>query len=246
MSADTQPANYHHPALEFKSSSLTVPVLVLFSNDLTLISTQLDEKLKQAPEFFKNSPILVDLKFLTAKQLNLEFVAFIKAARDKALIPIGIRGGSPEQTRQAHELGLAVFSTHNTETNISAVKQEKLPAKPDQAEDADTFPATQLISHPIRSGQRIYAKGDLIVLAQVSAGAEIMAEGNIHVYGTLRGRALAGIQGNNDSRIFCKNLQAELVSIAGIYKISEDLDESVRNKPVQIFLEDQALIINGI
>ena len=86
----------------------------------------------------------------------------------------------------------------------------------------------------------------MVITAQVSAGAEIMAEGNIHVYNTLRGRALAGVQGNSDARIFCFDLQAELISIAGNYKVSEDLDESVRNKPVQIYLQDQALIIKDI
>ena len=103
-----------------------------------------------------------------------------------------------------------------------------------------------LITHPIRSGQRIYAKGDLTILSLVSAGSEIMAEGNIHVYGALRGRALAGVQGNSESRIFCSALQAELVSIAGHYKINEELDTIDPHKPAQIFLKDQALIINNI
>ena len=103
-----------------------------------------------------------------------------------------------------------------------------------------------LISQPIRSGQRIYAKGDLTILSHVSAGAEIMAEGNIHIYGALRGRALAGVQGNTESRIFCSALEAELVSIAGHYKISEELDEVEKQTPTQIYLQDQALIINTL
>jgi septum site-determining protein MinC len=103
-----------------------------------------------------------------------------------------------------------------------------------------------VITQPIRSGQRVYSQGDLIVLAQVSSGTEIMAEGNIHVYATLRGRALAGVQGDTKARIFCSDLQAELISIAGIYKVSEDLNDSVRNKPVQIYLKDNSLIIKDI
>ncbi|KFI21097.1 septum site-determining protein MinC, partial [Nitrosococcus oceani] len=97
--------------------------------------------------------------------------------------------------------------------------------------------AATLITQPVRSGQRIYVSGDLIILAQVSAGAEIMAEGNIHVYNTLRGRALAGVQGNTNARIFCFDLQAELISIAGDYKTSEDLKGTVEKKPVQIYLQ---------
>ena len=87
---------------------------------------------------------------------------------------------------------------------------------------------------------------DLVILAQVSAGAEIMAEGNIHVYNTLRGRALAGVQGDIQARLFCLDLQAELVSIAGIYKTSEDLREISGKKPVQVYLQNQALIIEEL
>jgi septum site-determining protein MinC len=103
-----------------------------------------------------------------------------------------------------------------------------------------------MITHPVRSGQRIYSTGDLIILAQVSAGAEIMAEGNIHVYGSLRGRALAGVQGNTEARIFCSDLQAELISIAGNYKVSEDLNGTVLHQPVQIYLQNHTLVIKDI
>ena len=103
-----------------------------------------------------------------------------------------------------------------------------------------------LVNHPIRSGQRIYAKGDLTILSHVSAGAEVMAEGNIHIYGALRGRALAGVQGNTESRIFCSDLQAELISIAGHYKISEEFDKTEHPQPTQVFLQEQALIIKSL
>jgi septum site-determining protein MinC len=103
-----------------------------------------------------------------------------------------------------------------------------------------------LITQPVRSGQRVYAHGDLIIMATVSPGAEILAEGNIHVYGSLRGRALAGVQGNPNARIFCSDLQAELISIAGNYKVSEDLKDDSRNKPVQVYLQDHTLIIKDI
>ena len=108
------------------------------------------------------------------------------------------------------------------------------------------YAAATLVTQPIRSGQRIYATGDLIIMSQVSAGAEIMAEGNIHVYNTLRGRALAGVHGNTDARIFCFDLQAELISIAGDYKTSEDLNKQIYKKPVQIYLQNHALIIKEI
>ena len=101
---------------------------------------------------------------------------------------------------------------------------------------------SKVIHHPIRSGQQVYApEGDLIVLASVSAGAEILADGNIHVYGALRGRALAGVKGDTQARIFCHSMAAELVSIAGQYKISEDIDRSRLGKPTQVYLDKDAL-----
>ncbi|WP_333686911.1 septum site-determining protein MinC, partial [Methylococcus capsulatus] len=106
---------------------------------------------------------------------------------------------------------------------------------------------TKIIDQPIRSGQRVYANdGDLVVIATVSPGAELMADGNIHVYGSLRGRAMAGVKGDLDARIFCLDLQAELIAIGGHYKVSENLDGTARGRPVQIMLRDNALIIQDL
>jgi septum site-determining protein MinC len=103
---------------------------------------------------------------------------------------------------------------------------------------------SKVIVNPVRSGQQVYAKGgDLIVLAAVSAGAEILADGNIHVYGTLRGRALAGVQGDTSARIFCNGLQAELISIAGHYKLQDSIDAPSHTLPVQVYLENDLLSI---
>jgi septum site-determining protein MinC len=162
------------------------------------------------------------------------------------LLPIGIRGGTLQQNQQAIALGIPVHSIHSSSVASSVEAQKPKKITPEPVEPQTDSVSTLLVTQPIRSGQRIYAKGDLIILAQVSAGSEILAEGNIHVYGTLRGRALAGVQGNPDARIFCHDLQAELISIAGNYKISEDLDESVRHKPVQIYLQNQTLIIKDL
>ncbi|MEO1895498.1 MAG: septum site-determining protein MinC, partial [Methylococcales bacterium] len=102
---------------------------------------------------------------------------------------------------------------------------------------------SKIITAQVRSGQRIYSKSDLIILSSVSAGAEIISEGNIHVYGALKGRALAGVLGDQESRIFCLNLEAELISIAGIYQVSENLDTASYKKPIQIYLNNEKLII---
>ena len=247
MSTDAQKIPYTPPALEFKSSTFSVPVLVLASDDLLVIEQQLQEKVDLAPEFFKNSPLVLDVQALNKQGYAIDITALAELIRKAGLLPIGIRGGNAQQNKQALELLMPVYSIHSGGVTEETQKQKTITPAPEPNTELDAdVSATTLITQPIRSGQRIYAKGDLVITAQVSAGAEIMAEGNIHVYNTLRGRALAGVQGNSDARIFCFDLQAELISIAGNYKVSEDLNESVRNKPVQIYLQDQALIIKDI
>ena len=234
-------------ALEFKSTSLTVPVLMLASSDLTQVGEQLQAKVAQAPEFFKNSPLLIDLKKLNEQELDISVQELVALIRELDFMPIGIRGGSEKQNHDALALDLPVHSMHGTNAPIN----NKPVVKPLAASEVQEIQQEQtlenkVITQPVRSGQRVYAKGDLIVTATVSAGAEIMAEGNIHVYGTLRGRALAGVLGDTESRIFCSDLQAELVSIAGIYQLSDDLNPEMAHKPVQISLDNQTLIIKDI
>jgi len=120
-------------------------------------------------------------------------------------------------------------------------------AAPGEAAKLVTSSTTTVVDKPLRSGQRIYAKGDLVVLGLVSYGAEVIAEGNIHIYAPLRGRALAGVQGNHDARIFCTCLEPELISIAGIYRTTENpLPADVLGKPVQIWLDEEKLMIEPL
>jgi septum site-determining protein MinC len=262
MSTNSQQNIHHLPVLEFKSSTFSVPVLVLASNDLITIEQQLQEKIQQAPEFFKNSPLVFDLHELNSLDLDIDVTDLINTIRKLGLLPIGIRGGVTRQNQQALELGIPVHSGHSardgmhaasqpgtgaSSTDAATVSQKQQAPEPEAAPSPQVVAgSTMLLTHPVRSGQRIYAAGDLIILAQVSAGAEILAEGNIHVYGSLRGRALAGVQGNTEARIFCSDLQAELISIAGNYKISEDLNGAVLNQPVQIYLQNHTLVIKDI
>jgi septum site-determining protein MinC len=249
MSIDSQKTPNTPMALEFKSSTFSVPVLVLFSDDLVVIEQQLQEKISLAPEFFRNSPLVLDLQGINKQGYDIDIAALTDIIRKAGLLPVGIRGGNAQQNKQALELLIPVYSIHSGGVSAENKKQKTITPAPALESKTDIYTdltTTTLITQPIRSGQRIYAAGDLVILAQVSAGAEIMAEGNIHVYNTLRGRALAGVRGNTEARIFCFDLQAELISIAGNYKVSEDLDENVRNKPVQIYLQDQALIIKDI
>jgi septum site-determining protein MinC len=251
MSTDTEAPISTKSALEFKSSSFSVPVLVISRTELNQIKHQLKEKIAQAPEFFKNSPLLIDLKNCNNEDQPIDLPALIQFLQSEKLLPIGLSNGNEEQNITALKHHIPVHTIRSIHTSASAPAKSTLSIN-DKTTANETVKETvntvenMLISQPIRSGQRIYAKGDLTILSHVSAGAEIMAEGNIHVYGALRGRALAGVQGNPESRIFCSALQAELVSIAGHYKTSEELNIAEQKKPTQIFLQDQALIIEVI
>ena len=235
---------HHASTLEFKSGSFSIPILVLFTDDLRAIKEKLKEKVDLAPEFFRNSPLIFDVHELNKQHLPVDIPALVKVIRQSGLLPTGIRGGNAEQNEQALELLIPIYSAHVGTTSSSDLTKNKNTA-PEKTEEIVVNHSTMLVTRPIRSGQRIYATGDLIVVATVSAGAEIMAEGNIHVYGTLRGRALAGVLGNSDARIFCSDLQAELISIAGHYKISEDIN-TVSKKPIQVYLQGHTLVIQDI
>ncbi|MER0204677.1 MAG: septum site-determining protein MinC [Nitrosomonas sp.] len=250
------------PALEFKSSTFFAPILILYTNDLAAIEQTLHEKINLAPEFFKDSPLIIDLRELNKQNQDLDFTQIIQLLRRVSFFPVGIRGGNESQNKQARALFIPIDTVREQGNTITvgaeAPKQETAPQPAAQLETAaikelvrpipipPVAATATLVTQPIRSGQRIYAAGDLIILSQVSAGAEIMAEGNIHVYNTLRGRALAGVHGNTAARIFCFDLQAELISIAGDYKTSEDLNKQTYKNPVQIYLQNHALIIKEI
>ncbi len=244
MSNDIKKTSYNPPALEFKSSTFSVPVLVVSTDDLVVIEQQLQAKIRLAPEFFKNSPLVLDVQEVNKQNIEIDIVGVIELIRKLGLLPIGIRGGNAQQNEKMIALGIPIHSIHTSSTTVEAKKPKPQMPEPETKDLLQT--GTTLITHPIRSGQRVYAAGDLVIVAPVSPGTEILAEGNIHVYGALRGRALAGVQGNTEARIFCNDLQAELISIAGNYKISEDLNQNVRNKPVQIFLDKHTLVIKEI
>ncbi|MDH5479486.1 MAG: septum site-determining protein MinC [Nitrosomonas sp.] len=247
------------PVLEFKSGTFFAPILMLFNHDITAIEISLQEKIRLAPDFFKNAQLIIDVSELNRLDFEIDITVIVNLLRNIGLFPIGIHGGNEQQNKQARLLFIPTDTatrTYDNQISLSKTQLEDSAKKSLQsvAEESvlSAIPlpnysaATTLITQPVRSGQRIYAAGDLIVMSQVSAGAEIMAEGNIHVYNTLRGRALAGVQGRTDARIFCYDLQAELISIAGDYKTSEDLNKQARKKPVQIYLQDHALIFQEI
>jgi septum site-determining protein MinC len=200
---------------------------------------ELAQQIERSPRFFLNAPVVLDLKEATEFTRGAEFVEAKKILRRHTLTLIGVQNAPPAQLEAAAAAGLASFAPN-------APQPSRRPREP----SAGTTPVpgaavkTRLVTQPVRSGTQIYARGaDLIVTAAVSPGAEIMADGNIHVYGPLRGRALAGAAGDVDARIFCSRLEAELVSIAGHYLVSEQLPAEQQGLPVQIALVDDRLTI---
>jgi septum site-determining protein MinC len=257
MSIDAPLSTNQKTALEFKSSAFNIPALILTNPKITEIRQQLQKKISQAPDFFKNSPLLIDLHELTKQQADIDIRNLVKTLRSLHFLPVAITGGTDKQNAVAIELGIAIQSVHTLSNLATSSIEEPISAHHTVHSETSepqvinvienvSFVENKVITQPVRSGQRIYAKGDLTVLAPVNSSAELMAEGNIHIYAPMRGRALAGVLGNTDSRIFCSDLQAELISIAGIYRLSDDLTENFTHELVQIYLHDQALLIKKL
>lgn len=251
------------PALELKGGLYTLTAIRIHSADGDLLAKQLEDKIKQAPKFFYCAPVIIDFsqfKVDISQPDEKLLTPILQCVRDATLIPVGLipMSNAPESFIQAvRALGVAIISESRTMTSAPAPKELPTPTiieensletpekNVDSPEALPQLTPTRTIIQPVRSGQQIYApNGDLLVLNAVSHGAELLADGHIHVYGPLRGRALAGISGNEEAHIFCQSLEAELVSIAGRYKISEDLkDNPLWKQPARLFLEKGKLQI---
>lgn len=237
---------------QLKGSMVTVMVMEILQSDLRDFATELHEKVNSAPEFFQDTPLVFNLEKLT-EQAEIDFVSLIDSCRGNGLFPFAVKGGSEKQLIAARSAGLVPISGGKArEESIDRPAPEPEPVEENLAVEmpSQLSPAkqpTKMVTQPVRSGQQVYAKGgDLIVLSSVSEGAEILADGNIHVYGALRGRALAGVQGDESARIFCSHLDASLVSIAGVYLLNDNIEKSLLGKNVQISLNEEQLEIKAL
>ena len=226
---------------ELKGSLFTLTVLHLRETDLGAIEQALLVKIAQAPAFFANTPVVVDLDALADAAAMPDFAGLARILRAHGLVPVGVRHGSAAQLAAAAAAGLPMLPESRPAPRREATTDAGGDAKP-----ADPGPHNRVVVQPVRSGQQVYAAdGDLTLLGPVSAGAEVLADGSIHVYGPLRGRALAGVRGKLEARIFCLGLEAELVSVAGRYRILEKNGEGW-GKAVQIYLSGEHLIIEPL
>jgi septum site-determining protein MinC len=240
MSANLNEQSADAPPFELKAGSFTLPVLRLLGLNMDSLAQLLGEKVEEAGGFFHNAPVVIDLKEVAESGGDVEFPLLVGLMRGYGMIPVGVRGGSEAQNAAAEAMELAILGDAPSRRQETTSARKPVP----QAAPAAGGGVTRTITRPVRSGQRVYAPGgDLIVLAQVSSGAEVMADGHIHIYAPLRGRALAGVKGNQEARIFCQNLQAELVSVAGHYRISENIAAELKGRAVQIHLQERTLLI---
>jgi len=212
-------------SIEFKGSSFTLSILHLKTSKLADIRVDLIKKIAQAPDFFYLVPVVVSIEQL---EDCLDYQAVKTLIEEFNLTFVGFTGTVEKEQRQLiRELGFSFVNTakaHSSET--SAMTQANSATESIAAPSQSQLYTDKVHRGQIRSGQQIYAKDqNLVVIGSVSAGAEVIADGNIHVYGSLRGRAIAGAKGHHKAQIYCQNLEAELVSINGHYWLSESMEE---------------------
>lgn len=208
---------------DLKGSSFTLSVLHLSDNDVAKAVSFLNEKVQQAPAFFANAPVVINIANVDGE---IDFTTLKQGVSDAGMFPVGVTGCKDKRTQNlANQANFAVMSASKS---------------PSQAPAA--LAPTKIVRTPVRSGQQIYAKDcDLVVLNHVSEGAEVIADGSIHIHGTLRGRAIAGANGNKNAVIICNKLNAELMSIAGHYWLTEQFADEYWQQKVMFSLDDDSL-----
>jgi septum site-determining protein MinC len=253
----------HPPAapalLDLKSAVLTLTSLTVRDADLAALRRELEAQSADAPGLFDHDPLLLDLSPLDADAAaGLDLAELVELLRRHRLLPIACRGGGEDLQARARALGLAEAPPESAPQRppvvaatpepvleaVAAVQEVSAPV----AEPPPANVTTLVIDRPLRSGQRVYARGgDLVVLAVVSHGAEVIADGSIHVYAPLRGRAIAGARGDAGARIFSTCLEPQLISIAGTWRTFETpLSADLQGRPAQVRLDGERLIVEPL
>lgn len=235
----------HRPSsYDIRSAQLSVVVLVLKSPVLSVLDAELNQRFGRESQFFAHDPVLLDLSLLAQQPCDVDYLGLLALLHRYGMVAVAVQGGSPEQMQAALQAGLAQVQVNDTVLHadpVVPVDHMQVHVEPASITNnvvyAETVPAL-VVDKPLRSGQQVYARGrDLVVMAMVNPGAEVIADGHIHVYAPLRGRAMAGARGWTEARIFAQVMEPELVSIAGIYRTSEvPLPAEVLGKPAQVRL----------
>ena len=236
------------PALELKTTRLAGIQVILNSAEHAALATHISTLFAATPDFFGGEAAVFECGRLPADAASPDWAWLAQELKSRGLNPFAVQNASAELAASARQAGLLVL-------NAAAPAPAAVMAEPEPVAAPEAVPAppavasaavpTRIIDKPLRSGQRVYAAGgDIVVLAAVNPGAEVIADGSIHVYAPLKGRALAGARGDTSARIFTTHLEAELVSIAGVYRTFDTaLDAAVAKKPAQIRLADASQIV---
>ena len=232
--------------LQIRGRSLTAVALHLAGRADDSFFQALDSRLRQTPLFFENAPLVIDLDQAEGLDSGQQMIRLTTELRARRLSVFGVQGGSAGQVAAAVSAGLIALPSGKAVALERASRSAAEPVLPPAAKEPEPV-TSKLIARPVRSGQTVFAdRGDLIIVGPVSSGAEVIATGNIHIYGRLRGRALAGVNGDTTARIFCHALDAELLAIAGLYLTSENLGETTPRQYVQAFLEGDKLRVESL
>jgi septum site-determining protein MinC len=249
-----------------RGTNFNMVVLQLRDGTPDIVIPALERLIQQSPAFLRDSPIVLGLDELPANGSQPDFIGLAKGLRDLRLVPVGTTGGTGSLRQAAVAAGLsqmnkgqqlfkpkAVSEVEELQPDTPVSDQPTISAaaavvpEPDSIEPkAESAPAEAqpalLVTTPVRAGNRIYAQGrDIICTATVNAGAEIIADGHVHVYGALRGRAIAGAQGFDEARIFALNFDPELIAIAGLYRVRDDVDPALIGQRLQISLSGEEM-----
>ncbi|AHF73759.1 Septum site-determining protein MinC [Candidatus Sodalis pierantonius str. SOPE] len=219
--------------IELKGSNFTLSVIHVHDAQPEEIRRAIDEKVEQAPGFLQDAPVVINVAGLSR---DTPWEALSQAVLATGLHVVGVSGCRDAKLKQAI-----------VRSGLPLLTEGKAPKRSVAEAPAPAAVKTRLINTPVRSGQQIYARNsDLIVTSSVSAGAELIADGNIHIYGMMRGRALAGASGDGECQIFCTHLSPELVSIAGQYWLSDQIPAEFSGKAAQLCLQDGTLTIHPL
>ena len=246
-------------SFELKDTRLSLVTVALKQADPAQLADELQQRLAETPNFFDNDAVVLDIAALADLDAPLDFAELVRVLRAHRTVPVMVLGGSAAQMAAALDAGLAAAPepVHAPKAKTKTVEVEvirevevvrEVPVEVEVRVEVPTPVPTLVVDKPLRSGQQVYAKGgDVIVLGAVNAGAEVIADGNVHVYGPLRGKAIAGSKGNVDARIFTTCLEPELVSIAGVYRTTETaLPKDVAGKPAQVRLVGDKLVMEPL
>ncbi|MGE8281012.1 MAG: septum site-determining protein MinC, partial [Stenotrophomonas sp.] len=225
--------------------------------DVARLTQEMRERVARAPKLFGRAAVILDFGGLSQVPDRATAQELVNGLRDAGVLPVALAYGTSETETLSEQLGLPLLAKFRAQ--YERAEAEPAPPPPPKKRAAEPAPPPppapaaavaqvgRMQLTTVRSGQQLYAENcDLTVLSTVGAGAEVIADGSIHIYGTLRGRALAGAQGNEGARIFCRDFHAELVAIAGRYKVLDDIPDNLRGKAVQVWLEQDQIMIAAL